>query len=85
MRAHLLVVAIAGLSLTAAVAAEPAKAPVRKAEQPADEATAVVVASADEARQETPADARPEAATPAKPRHARVTTCRCGDQNPSEQ
>lgn len=83
MRAHLLIVAVSGLSLaTAAVAAEPAKAPVRTADQPADQAVPVVIAAADEVR--TPAAADQQGAAPAKrERKARVTTCRCGDQTPN--
>lgn len=84
MRAHLLIVALSGLSLaTAAAAAEPAKVPVRTADQPADQEVPVVIAAADEAR--TPAGAERQAAVPAKrERRARVTTCRCGSQTPNE-
>lgn len=80
MRIRLLVTAAATLALAAAGSAEPPKVPVQKAEQPADQQP-VVVAAADETVQPAPND--PQASTPAKPvRHARVTTCRCGDQNP---
>ena len=82
MRAHLLIVAVAGLSFGAAVAAEPAKAPVRKAEHPVERPSPVVVAAVDEVRTAPVADQA--AAAPAKrERKARVTTCRCGDQTAS--
>ena len=82
MRAHLLIVAVSGLSLAAAVAAEPAKAPVRKAEQPVGQEVNVVIASAEDVR--APAAGEQQAAAPAKrERRARVTTCRCGDQTPN--
>lgn len=81
MRVRLLMVAIAGLSLSAAASAEPAKTPVQKAEQPSDQAAPVLVASADEVIAPVTNDRQPKAADPAKPvRHARVTTCRCGDR-----
>ena len=81
MRVRLLMVAIAGLSLSATALADPAKAPVSKAGQPADQAAPVLVASADEVIAPVTNDRQPKAADPAKPvRHARVTTCRCGDQ-----
>jgi hypothetical protein len=81
MRARLMVIAVAAVSFAGAVAAEPAKAPVRKADQPAEQPVQVVVAAADQARPLTPAT---DAAAPAKrERKARVTTCRCGDQSAS--
>ena len=80
MRVRLLVTAVASLALAGAGSAEPPKAPVQKAEQPAGQQP-IVIAAADETAQPTTSD--PQASTPAKPvRHARVTTCRCGDQNP---
>ena len=83
MRAHLLIAALAGLSMATAVAAEPAKAPVREAEQAAERPAPVVVASVSEPSDEE-ASARPQAEAPAKQRRGRVTSCRCGDQNPSD-
>ena len=84
MRRFVLALATASLPLTAAVSAEPAKAPVRDASQPVVEETPVLVASADAVS--ALADkkpAQPQASDPAKPtRHARVTSCRCGDQTP---
>ena len=80
MRARLIVTAAASLALAGAGSAEPPKAPVQKAEQPVGQQPIVVVA-ADESAQ--PVQEDPQASAPAKPtRHARVTTCRCGDQNP---
>ncbi|HEU5482523.1 MAG TPA: hypothetical protein VFU80_05475 [Sphingomicrobium sp.] len=91
MRTRLLVIAIAGLSFAGSVAAEPAKAPIRKADRPASQPVEVVVAAADQARipaaadqARIPAAAEQAAPAPAKrERKARVTTCRCGDQTAS--
>ena len=83
MRPHLLIAALAGLSMAAAVAAEPAKAPVRNAEQAAERPAAVVVASVNEPRAED-VTSEPRAEAPVKQRRGRVTSCRCGDQNPSD-
>ncbi len=82
MRAHLLVLALAGASLSVAAFGEPVKLPVHKAGQPADKAAPVVVASAD--GEATPPEAEQQASPAPKPRRARVTSCRCGGQNPSE-
>jgi hypothetical protein len=80
MRVRSIVTAAAALALAAAVSAEPTKVPVQKAEQSAGESP-VIVAAADETPQPTASNT--QSATPQKPeRHARVTTCRCGDQNP---
>jgi hypothetical protein len=88
MRARLVSIAV-GISLVSAVAAaEPPKAPVAKAEQPADRAPAAVMAAADAVVVSAPAEQhqQPEASDAAKvpARHARVSSCRCGDQNPSD-
>ena len=80
MRVRQLVAAIAMLSLSAAASADPAKAPVHKADQPVSQ-TSVEVASADDTAIPAATDQQQPQADPAKPvRHARVTTCRCGDQ-----
>jgi len=83
MRARLLMVAVAGLAVTAAAAAEPPKAPVRKAEQPTEQPAPVLVAAADQVRAEPAAQPQPQAAAPVKRRAARVSSCRCGGQDPS--
>jgi hypothetical protein len=80
-----LALATAALPLTAAVSAEPAKAPVHDASQPVAEDTPVLVASADTVSLSLPdkKPAQPQASDPAKPaRHARISSCRCGDQTP---
>jgi hypothetical protein len=80
MRIRLIATAAAIVALAGTVSAEPPKAPVQKAEQTAGQSP-IVVAAADETPQTNASD--PQASAPAKPvRHARVTTCRCGDQNP---
>jgi hypothetical protein len=83
MRARLLMVTVAGLSLAAAGAAEPVKAPVQKAAQPANQRVEVAVASASDVRPETAA-ASPDAAPMKRVRKARVNSCRCGDQPQGE-
>ena len=76
-----LTVAIAMLSLSTAAFADPAKAPVHKADQPANQAPSVETASADETATDVATEQQQPVADPAKAaRHARVTTCRCGDQ-----
>ena len=70
------------LALAAPVAADPAN-PVQR--DPAVEASAnrpaqVVLASAEQVRAEVPAETQAAATPPKRPRAARVTSCRCGDQ-----
>lgn len=80
MRIRPLVTAIAMLSLSTVASADPAKAPVQKADQPVSQ-NSVEVASADGASAPVASDQPQPQSDPAKPvRHARVTTCRCGDQ-----
>ena len=84
MRVRSLMIAAAALLLVQPASAEPVKAPVQKAEQPASDAAPVIIAAADTLVGPQPKE-EPQAAPPAKPlRHARVTTCRCGDQNPGD-
>ena len=84
MRIHSVMVAIAMLSISATAVADPAKAPVHKADQPTGQAAPVEIASADDASTPAATDQQQPQADPAKPvRHARVSTCRCGDQTPS--
>ncbi len=83
MRARLVKIAI-GICLASSVAAQPPSAPVEKASEPLAEQQQpkkLAVASADEVRTSSPADQQQESSE--KPaRHARVTSCRCGGQNP---
>jgi hypothetical protein len=75
---------VAGMALAAPVTAEPAKVPVQQTDRRADPPV-VLMAAASEVPQVQAQQQSPGTATPAKPaRHARVTSCRCGDQNPSE-
>jgi hypothetical protein len=75
---------ISGIALAAPVSAEPAQAPVQKTEQRTEQPV-VLMAAASEVPDAQPQQPSPIASAPAKPiRHARVTSCRCGDQNPSE-
>lgn len=84
MRACLLLITSATLGFGPAALAEPAKAPVQKAEQPADRPVEIVIASADQARPSASIDQHDPAAAPVKRRAARVTTCRCGGQTPTD-
>jgi hypothetical protein len=84
MRARAVMIAV-GLSFASAAVAEPPRAPVREADQPAEKEKPVVLAAADDLRlqaNEPQEESKAPAATPA--RRARVTTCRCGDQNPGD-
>jgi hypothetical protein len=84
MRAHVFAIAVAALAAAPAVAADSPTAPVTKAGQPANQSPPVLVDAADpgvpqaldRSEQQQPAAQKPA-------RHARVTTCRCGDQTPS--
>jgi hypothetical protein len=86
MRAHLFAIAVVGLTFAAVASADPAKAPVSNAGQASDQPAPVMVAAADPARDPS-ADEQQQPQQPSaadKPqRHARVTTCRCGGQTPS--
>ena len=86
MRTRYLLIASAALAATAAANAEPAKPePRAPAAQPANRPAEVILASADQVQASTPA-VQGQSATPVKrPRAARVTTCRCGDQAASER
>jgi hypothetical protein len=85
MRAHLIAVAIAGLTLAASVSAEPPKPSVRVAAQQSDQVP-VLVATADPLHSGVSNDdqqpQQQQSAADKPVRHARVTTCRCGGQNP---
>jgi hypothetical protein len=77
MRAHY--IAIAALAVGSAALAQPPKDEAAASTQPQQRPTQVVLAAADAAHAPAPDPAQP-AAAPAKRRVARVTTCRCGDQ-----
>ncbi len=81
MHIRYLLIAATGFAIaTAAAAADPAKPDARETPQPVNRPAEVVLASADKVQAPVPAGEQP-AATPVKrPRAARVTTCRCGDQ-----
>lgn len=81
MRSRDLLIVSAALAIgTAASAADPAKPEARPAAQSPSRPAEIVLASADQVQPSAPA-AREQASAPVKrPRAARVTTCRCGDQ-----
>jgi len=82
MHARLMIIAAAASMLGTSAFAEPPKPHVAQAAQPASPPAQVVMASADQIR--GPAPDAEQAAPPVKrPRVARVTTCRCGDQQAS--
>jgi anti-sigma-K factor RskA len=86
MRAHILTIA-AAMTLAAPAASEPAKTPVQDPRGTVEQPVVLMAAAADVPQVQQPQQPQqaPSAAAAAKPvRHARVTTCRCGDQNPSE-
>lgn len=78
MHTRIVLIAAATLISASAFAAEPPKAPAQPVAQPRPAPAQVVLASADDVR--APATADQQAPTPPKRRVARVTTCRCGDQ-----
>lgn len=85
MNARILIAA-ALLTIGATATAEPPKAPAREVNPPSSRPAEVVMASADQAQ--APAPSPDQAAAPApvkRTRVARVTTCRCGDQQASDQ
>jgi hypothetical protein len=84
MRIRQMMLAAATLSLAATAFAQPVKSPAAKTGQTTGQSAPIVVASADEVAT-PPVTDQQQASAPAKPvRHARVTTCRCGDQTPSD-
>ena len=70
------------LALAAPVAADPANPVQRESavQAPANRPAQVVLASAEQVQAEVPADTQAAATPPKRPRAARVTSCRCGDQ-----
>lgn len=70
------------LAIAAPAAADPAN-PVQRepaAQAPTSRPAQVVLASAEQVQAEVPADTQAAATPPKRPRAARVTSCRCGDQ-----
>jgi hypothetical protein len=80
MNARFILIAAATLTSASAFAAEPAaKPPAQQSSQPEPASAHVLLASADDVRSPAPV-ADQQAPTQPKRRLARVTTCRCGDQ-----
>ena len=84
MHARLMVIAAAALTIGTSALAEPPKTRAARAAQPATPPAQVLMASAEEARDPAPA-AEPATPPVKRPRAARVTTCRCGDQQAPDQ
>ena len=77
-----LLAASAILAIAAPAAADPANPVQRESavQAPANRPAQVVLASAEQVQAEVPADTQAAATPPKRPRAARVTSCRCGDQ-----
>lgn len=83
MQVRFVLIAIIALTSAGAAAAEPQKAPAKATAQLQPASPRVMLASADEVR--SPAASEPQVQLQSKrPRVARVTTCRCGDQQPTD-
>ena len=79
MHARFVLIAAASLVTSSAFAADAPTVPVHPASQP--QSSPVVLASADQVRAPS---AEQQAPAPQKRRIARVTTCRCGDPQPTD-
>ena len=81
MHTRFIFIAAAALLSTSAFAAEPVKAPQPAPAQPQPQPAPaqVVLASAGDVHAPKPTEQQ-QASTPPKHRFARVTSCRCGDQ-----
>ena len=84
MHARLMVIAAAALVAGTPTFAEPVKARDSQPPQSASRPAAVVLASADQVGEVAPTTEQ-QAAPVKRPRAARVTTCRCGDQQAQDQ
>jgi hypothetical protein len=84
MRARVIVIAVAALVVGTSAFAEPPKTRGAQPAQPTTPPAAVVLASAEQIRN-VPPSADQQAVPVKRPRTARVTTCRCGDQQASDQ
>lgn len=83
MQARFVLIATIAVTSAGIAGAEPQKSPAKPAVQLQQASPPVILASADEPR--TPAATEPQVQVQAKrPRIARVTTCRCGDPQPSD-
>ena len=77
-----LLAASAILAIAAPAAADPAQPGQREAaaQSPTNRPAQVVLASAEQVQAEVPAETQVASTPPKRPRAARVTSCRCGDQ-----
>jgi hypothetical protein len=79
-----LIMIVAALTVTSSALAEPAKPQSAQSNPPRRPPAELVLASAETAQAPAP-DASEQTPAPVKHRAARVTTCRCGDPQPSNQ
>ncbi len=84
MHARLTIIAATALAVGASAFAEPVKTREAPPTQPATRPAAVVLASADQIGAAVPSSDQ-QAAPVKRPRVARITTCRCGDQQAQDQ
>jgi hypothetical protein len=77
-----LLIGSAILAIATPATADPAKPAQHEAaaQAPTGRPAQVVLASAEQVQAEMPADSQAAATPPKRPRAARVTSCRCGDQ-----
>lgn len=80
MYVRFLVIAASALSIGAPAVAEPPRPASHETSQPSAHGTPVVLASADQIQAPTSNPDQTAATPPKRPRAARVTSCRCGDQ-----
>jgi hypothetical protein len=85
MSARLTFIAASALIVaSAAIAADPAKPDLNGVAGPNQPQRELVLASAETRAPTSVAEAQAQAPAPVKHRVARVTTCRCGDSQPTE-
>jgi adenosine/AMP kinase len=80
MSARFILIAAATLTIAGVAVAEPSKPEVQSASQPASRPVQVLMASADQVQARVGSVDQAAPAPVKRPRAARVTTCRCGDQ-----
>ena len=84
MHARFVLIAAATLMSSSAFAATPQKSPEQQPAQAAPALPRVVLASADTVHAPAPAEQSPAAIVKRPHVAGRVTTCRCGDPQPSD-
>jgi hypothetical protein len=83
MKCRLIAIVTAANLVASAAFAEPPKAAASNSAPTQPALKQVVFASADSVQSTAPDHGQQAASTPKRPRAARVTTCRCGDPQPT--